>query len=85
MASSPVLDVERKANGWSHLRIVVVEGLFVIVVWLLLVQDYDFRSRRYGGMRQGWRRLASVGAFGGMSRGWRRATVLPGGGGGGGA
>ena len=35
-------------------------------------------------MRQGWREVASTGAFGGMSRGWRRAVVLPGGGGGGG-
>ena len=58
MASNPVLNVERKANGGSHLRIVVMASLFVIVVWLLLVQDYDVRSRRYeaslggGGLRQ---------------------------------
>ena len=59
MASNPVLNVERKANGGSHLRIVVMASLFVIVVWLLLVQDYDVRSRRRyeaslggGGLRQ---------------------------------
>ena len=40
-----------------------------VVWWLLLLQDYESGSRG-GGMRQGWRRVASDGAFGGMSRGW---------------
>lgn len=46
MAISPVLELERKANGRSHLRIVVMASLFVIVVWVLLVQDYESGSRR---------------------------------------
>lgn len=48
MAISPVLELERKANGRSHLRFVVMASLFVLVVWLLLlVQDYESGSRRY--------------------------------------
>jgi hypothetical protein len=39
-------DLERKANGWAQMWIVVMASLCVIVVWLLLLQDYEFGSRR---------------------------------------
>jgi len=84
MAFSPVLELERKANGRTHLRFVGMASLCVIVVWCgyccykitsLGREKYEARVEE-GCVSRSSRRYES----------WvETAAVLPGGGGGSGA